>query len=201
MESEAADAESVDLGDDFELVHRCLECGADETDDPGVTTERQQPEDPDIGSDLLPQFSKHFECAACGNEEQVGTGRSSSLHADRFGLTDAPIDDEMPVTIGGTPVDYREIEEYRTGSALYNRAGPTATSEMQQVRIQAFDPPTFHKGNAYDVVIGDYFEERMLLTGIKYYTSDDPWRLLSFSRKLDGGIIDMKQNLGDSDAE
>lgn len=200
MEPEVATEEEVGLYDDYELVHRCLECGADETDDPGVSVERIEPDEPDLSSDLLPQFSKEFECSNCGNEERIGTGRSASLQAERFGLTDAPIEEEMVVSIGGTEIDYKEIEEYRTGSALYNRAGPTATSTMQQVRIQAMDPPTFTKGNAYDVVIGDFFDSTMLLTGIRYYSSEDPWRLLSFSRKVDGGIVDMFDGWGENDA-
>lgn len=188
--------ERVELYEDYELVQRCLECGADETDEPGVVVEREEPDSPKLGESLLPQFTTEFECRACGNEEVIGTGQLASISAETFGLTYAPIDEEMPVVISGTQIDYKEIEEYRTESALYNRAGPTATSTMQQVRIQAFDPPTFSKGNAYDVQIGDFFEQRMLLTGIKYYTRDDPWRLLSFSRKLDGGIIDMAEDLG-----
>lgn len=190
-------------GSDVKVVPMCLECGADERDSPGVTVTESPPEDPDAGSDLRPQLTCELSCAACGNEETVRTGTLPAQTADSFGLTEAPVGESMPVEIwSGTSdhdvhvatLEYKGIEEYVTETTLYDRGGVNAHGRMHQVRIVAFEPPTLTQGNAYRVRIGEdgeYLDQRMLLTGIRYM---DEWRRLSFSRKLDGGIIDQIEN-------
>jgi len=172
------------------FVTRCLVCGADETDTPGVVVSEEPSESVNANDDLLPQVRREFTCETCGTAEVVDTGVVPEASADDFGTTRAPIGDEMPVRINGNSIQYKEIEEYVTETTLYGREGLSTHGRMHQVRIQALDPPTFTQGNAHDVQLGEYLDQRMLLTNVRYYSSDDPWRLLSFSRKLDDGIID-----------
>lgn len=46
------------------------------------------------------------------------------------------------------------------------------------------------RGSAHDIQLAEHLDQQMLLPNVRYYSSDDPWRLLVFSRKLDAGFID-----------
>lgn len=178
-----------------QFVSRCLTCGADETDDPGVVVEREEPENPNPRSSLLKQSREEYECGECGETEVVDTSVLGQVSADKFGITSAPIEEEMGIRINGTEIQYAKAEAFVVETELYDRAGLSGAGRMRQVRIHAFRPPTLGKGNAYRVELGEHLDERLLLTGIRYYTSDDPWRLLSFSRKLDHGVIDKMDSI------
>lgn len=179
-----------------EIVTVCYTCGADETDDPGVTVTREEPKDKNPRKSLLVQSKETYECRSCGVTDEVNTAVVGQEETDLFGLTNAPIDGEMVVQIDGERIHYKDIEEFVVETTLYDRAGITNHGSTRQVRILAFKPPTLSKNNAYRVQIGQWLDERMLLTGIRYFTSDDPWRRLSFTRGLDNGVMDTVENLG-----
>lgn len=174
---------------DVEYVTRCLECGADETDDPGVVVTKHEIEEPNPRRTLTQQEPTTYECEACGAASHNQTGVVPS--GDSFDTTTVPADeDRMEIRVNGERIQYRKAEALVVETELFDRTGLTTAGRMRQVRIWAFKPPTFTKGSAHRVELGDYLDERMLLTGIHYYTSDDPWRRLGFSRKLDNGLID-----------
>ncbi|WP_302083509.1 hypothetical protein [Salinibaculum rarum] len=107
------------------------------------------------------------------------------VSADNFGTTNVPTDEEMPVHIDDTAIQYKEIEEYVTVTTLYNRDGVATHGRMHEIRIHALNPPTLTEGNAHDVQLGEHLDQRMLLTNVRYYSNDNPWRLLAFSRNID----------------
>lgn len=171
-----------------DYVTRCLNCGTDETDHPGVTVVQHEPEDRDPRKSLTEQTRREYECKACGATD-AHNGIVSN--GEKFGTTTIPVDrPTMVIKIDGTEIQYRQAEAFVLEQELYDRSGLTTAGRNRSVRIWAFKPPTFTKGNAHRVQLGEYLDERMLLTGIRYYTSDDPWRRLSFTRGLDHGVIE-----------
>lgn len=181
-----------------DYVTRCLNCGADETDAPGVTVVQHEPDDRDPRKSLTEQTRREYECEACGATDEH---KGIVCNGERFETTTVPVDGPtMVIKIDGTEIQYRQAEAFVLEQELYDRSGLTTAGRNRQVRIWAFKPPTFTKGNAHRVQLGEYLDERMLLTGIRYYTSDDPWRRLSFTRGLDHGVIETVTGLTE-DAE
>lgn len=192
------DTDGEQIGD---IVTRCLACGADETDEPGVEVTREEPQPRNPRRSLLEQVRETYECQECGASDTVNTGVEGESESDLFGVTTAPLGEEMLVRIDGTGIQYRHIEEYVNETTLYDRTGLTTNGRTHHVIIMAFRPPTLTKGNAHRVDIGGHLDKDMMLVGIRYFTSDDPWRRLHFVRGLSGGPINKAQSTSPGETE
>lgn len=176
----------------------CTKCGA--TDDPNdaVTVTRTEQENVKTNPNLTlsQDLLVEFHCANCDIEESVDTGIYPEGHTDYFESRVKPDDKPTTLTIDGTEVHYKEIDEQVVESALIRHADIT-TSRIHHVHIRAVNPPTFTTNSAHHVVIEGYLDQKMMLGDVRYH--DSKYRTLRFFRGLDDGIIETMNSLGNND--
>lgn len=187
-----SDTESGDANPMFETF--CTECGGGEVGGP-VVVERTELDQRETNPDLMlsEDYRVEFECRDCDIAESVETDVFPEGKTDHFYSRNYTEGTPTKLRIDGTPVQFKDIDEKTTESALI-RHGDVTTSRMRHVHVHALNAPTFTQGNAHRVQIAGYLDEEMMLGDIRYH--DGKHRTLKFFRGLDDGIIETVTNLG-----
>lgn len=163
----------------------CINCGHGETDDTVHRKERKSSVRDGIDTMESKAVETHFHCDECGIDEVIDKGVLAIKATDNFDLRERPVDNGLAVTVDSKSIEFTDIDEQIATSTHYTTAGARSTSRVHIVHVHAVNPPTLSKGS-HNVQIGEYLDEEMTLTDIRY--RDNKRRTLKFQRDLSSNV-------------